>query len=132
MIQGGTAVANIQESGEMYLEDILILQQKQPNIRAIDVVNFTGYSKPSISRALGLLKKDGFIEVDTDGFITLTENGKKHAQKIYERHTVLTEFFVHIGVEPQTAAADACKIEHDISDQTFEKIKQHINTCKNS
>ncbi len=124
-------MANIQESGEMYLEDILILQQKQPNIRAIDVVNYTGYSKPSISRALGLLKKDGFIEVDADGFITLTETGKKHAKKIYERHTVLTEFFVHIGVAPDVAATDACKIEHDISDQTFEKIKQHIKTCKN-
>lgn len=123
-------MANIQESGEMYLEDILVLQQTQPNIRAIDVVNFTGYSKPSISRALGLLKKDGYIEVDTDGFITLTEAGRNHALKIYERHTVLTEFFVHIGVEPETAAADACKIEHDISDQTFEKIKEHIEKCK--
>lgn len=123
-------MANIQESGEMYLEDILVLQQTQPNIRAIDVVNFTGYSKPSISRALGLLKKDGYIEVDTDGFITLTEAGRSHALKIYERHTVLTEFFVHIGVEPETAAADACKIEHDISDLTFEKIKEHIEKCK--
>lgn len=123
-------MANIQESGEMYLEDILVLQQTQPNIRAIDVVNFTGYSKPSISRALGLLKKDGYIEVDTDGFITLTEIGRSHALKIYERHTVLTEFFVHIGVEPETAAADACKIEHDISDLTFEKIKEHIEKCK--
>ncbi len=123
-------MANIQESGEMYLEDILVLQQTQPNIRAIDVVNFTGYSKPSISRALGLLKKDGYIEVDTDGFITLTEAGRNHALKIYERHTVLTEFFVHIGVEPETAAADACKIEHDISDLTFEKIKEHIEKCK--
>lgn len=123
-------MANIQESGEMYLEDILVLQQTQPNIRAIDVVNFTGYSKPSISRALGLLKKDGYIEVDTDGFITLTATGRSHALKIYERHTVLTEFFVHIGVEPETAAADACKIEHDISDRTFEKIKEHIEKCK--
>ncbi len=123
-------MANIQESGEMYLEDILVLQQTQPNIRAIDVVNFTGYSKPSISRALGLLKKDGYIDVDTDGFITLTATGRNHALKIYERHTVLTEFFVHIGVEPETAAADACKIEHDISDRTFEKIKEHIEKCK--
>lgn len=122
-------MANIQESGEMYLEDILILQQKQPNIRAIDVVNFTGYSKPSISRALGLLKKDGFIVVDSDGFITLTELGRSHALKIYERHTVLTEFFEHIGVSADAAAADACKIEHDISDETFECIKRHIRSC---
>lgn len=122
-------MANIQESGEMYLEDILILQQKQPNIRAIDVVNFTGYSKPSISRALGLLKKEGYIEVDADGFITLTETGRSHALKIYERHTVLTEFFEHIGVSADVAANDACKIEHDISDETFECIKRHINSC---
>lgn len=122
-------MANIQESGEMYLEDILVLQKTQPNIRAIDIVNFTGYSKPSISRALGLLKKEGCIEVDSDGFITLTDIGRSHAQKIYERHTVLTAFFEHIGVTSETAAADACKIEHDISDETFAMIKRHIENC---
>lgn len=115
----------IAESGEMYLEDILILRGKQEHVRAIDIVNMTGYSKPSISRALGLLKSDKMINVDADGYITLSQPGELRAQKIYERHRMLTRFFESIGVSPQTAAADACKIEHDISDETFEKIKEH-------
>ena len=116
----------ILESGEMYLENILVLREKQKPVRAIDIVNLTGYSKPSISRALGLLKADGMILVDSDGYITLTNDGEQRAQKIYERHKLLTEMFVRIGVNSATAAADACKIEHDISDETFEKLKEHI------
>lgn len=113
------------ESGEMYLENILILREKQGLVRAIDIVNYTGYSKPSISRAVGLLKKDGFIEVDEAGYITLKPAGEEIAEKILERHRLLTDFLIQIGVSPVTAARDACKIEHDICDETFEKMKEH-------
>lgn len=116
----------IQESGEMYLESILVLSKEMPQIRAIDIVNYTGYSKPSISRALGLLKKEELIDVDGSGFVTLTKDGELRAKKVYERHQVLTAFFRKIGVSQETAAADACRIEHVISDETFEKIKEHI------
>lgn len=117
----------IQESGEMYLESILVLRDKLPQVRAIDIVNYTGYTKPSISRALGLLKQDDLISVDKSGYITLTTEGENCAIKIYERHKVLTEFFVQIGVDRTTASADACKVEHVISDETFNKIKDHIS-----
>lgn len=113
------------ESGEMYLETILILSQKIGAVRSLDIAEYMNYSKPSISRAVGLLKNDGYIAVDKDGFITLTEKGSKIAEKIYERHTLLTEFLVRLGVDPKTAAEDACKIEHDISDASFEAIKAH-------
>lgn len=119
-------MSKIFESGEMYLENILVLRGQQAHVRSIDIVNYTGYSKPSISRAIGLLKKDGMLEVDGEGYITLTEEGERRAQKIYERHRCLTEFFEMIGVSPETASTDACKVEHDISDETFEKIKQHV------
>lgn len=118
-------MAKIQESGEMYLENILILREKVTNVRAIDIVNMTGYSKPSISRAMGLLRDDGLIEVGAEGYITLTPEGERRARKIYERHTFLTRYFELIGVSPEVAAADACKIEHDISDETFERMKEH-------
>ena len=114
----------IQESGEMYLENILILREKQAKLRAIDIVNFTGYKKPSISRALKLLKDQKLILVDESGFITLTASGEVRARKVYERHTVLTRFFENIGVSKEIATVDACKIEHVISDETFEKIKE--------
>ena len=117
----------IQESGEMYLESILVLRDKLPQVRAIDIVNYTGYTKPSISRALGLLKQDNLITVDKSGYITLTQEGENFAIKVYERHKVLTEFFVKIGVDRITASADACKVEHVISDETFNKIKEHIS-----
>ncbi len=110
----------------MYLEYILILRQKQGMVRAIDVVNLTGYSKPSISRALSHLRDGGMLLVDKSGFITLTESGEARAQKIYERHRVLSEFLIGIGVDPETADADACKIEHDISDLAFERIREHL------
>ncbi len=117
----------IQESGEMYLESILVLRDKLPQVRAIDIVNYTGYTKPSISRALGLLKQDNLITVDKSGYITLTQEGENFAIKVYERHKVLTEFFIKIGVDRITASADACKVEHVISDETFNKIKEHIS-----
>ncbi|MEG2213938.1 MAG: metal-dependent transcriptional regulator, partial [Clostridiales bacterium] len=96
----------------MYLETILILANQSPQVRAIDIVNHTGYTKPSVSRAVGLLKDGGYIEVDSDGYITLTASGSKLAAHIYERHMLLTKFFIHIGVSEKTAAEDACKIEH--------------------
>ncbi|HKM32884.1 MAG TPA: metal-dependent transcriptional regulator [Oscillospiraceae bacterium] len=116
----------IQESGEMYLETILILRGKHTNVRAIDIVNYTGYSKPSISRAVGLLKKNGMLEVDSLGHITLTPEGEAIARRIYDRHRVLTQFFTRLGVDESIASEDACKIEHYISDETFDKIKLHL------
>ena len=113
------------ESAEMYLECILELKNQHGEVRAIDVARRTGYSKPSVSRAGGLLKKSGYIEVDGEGHITLLPEGEAIAQRIYERHRLLTEFFIRLGVSAETAAEDACKVEHDLSDETFEKIKAH-------
>ena len=118
-------MATILESGEMYLEDILVLKKKNGVVRAIDVANYMGFSRPSVSRALGILKNNGFVTVDKAGDISLTEEGLRIAEKIYERHTVLTGFFERLGISHETAVSDACKIEHDISDETFEKIKEH-------
>lgn len=117
---------SIHESAEMYLETIYSLSQTNTTVRSVDVAEALGYSRPSVSRAVGLLKNDGLLSMDADGFLTLTEAGKAHAQKIYERHTVLTAALVALGVDPETAAEDACKIEHDISDKTFEAIKAHM------
>ena len=117
----------LQESGEMYLETILILSQRSPAVRAVDVGDYMGFSKPSVSRAMGLLKDGGFIEVGKGGAITLTEDGKAVAEKIYERHTLLTRVLVELGVEKESAAEDACRMEHVISDATFEAIKKHFN-----
>ena len=114
------------ESGEMYLESILQLTQKQGNVRSIDISEYMGYSKPSVSRAVGLLKNGGYIQVDEEGMITLTDTGLAIAQKIYERHTLLTQLLIRLGVSPETASADACKIEHNLSDETFEAIKNHV------
>lgn len=116
---------NLQESGEMYLETILILSKKHPAVRSIDVCNEMGYSKPSISRAMKLLREGGYILIDEAGYITLTDSGKKIAKKIYERHTVLTELLTALGVDEKTAAQDACRMEHVISDKTFSAIKRH-------
>ena len=115
----------IQESGEMYLETILYLTKEKGSVRAIDVAEHMGYSKPSVSRAVGLLKSGGYITVDGDGFLVLTKSGKDVAEKIYERHTMLTDFFVRLGVDPETASDDACKIEHHLSDKTFAAIKRY-------
>lgn len=117
---------HLQESGEMYLETILILSQKNRDVRSLDIADYMGYSKPSVSRAVGLLKKAGYIVVDRFGFITLTESGKEIAGKIYERHTILAELLMRLGVDEKTATEDACKMEHDISDQSFEAIKRHV------
>lgn len=114
----------IQESGEMYLETILILSKQLPNVRSIDVANYMSYSKPSVSRGVGILKEDGHVIMDDSGFLTLTDSGRAIAEKIYERHLVLTDLLERIGVTPETAAADACRVEHVISDETFEKLKE--------
>ena len=102
----------LQESGEMYLESILVLSQKQSIVRSIDICEYMGFSKPSVSRAIGILKKGGYVEVDGRGYITLTEDGRAVATKIYERHKLLTTFLVAIGVDEKTAAEDACRMEH--------------------
>ena len=116
---------HIQESGEMYLEAIYVLSKKLGNVRAIDVSQHLGYSKPSVSRAMGLLKKGGYIEVDEESHITLTDSGLAIAKKIYERHTLLTGLLVQLGVDKETAAEDACKLEHVLSKESFEAIKKH-------
>ena len=118
----------MQESGEMYLETIHVLQKKNGHVRSVDVAEHMGYSKPSISRAMGLLKTGGFIEIARDGGITLTRSGLAVAEKIYERHTLLSQLLINLGVSPETAAEDACRMEHAISDESFEAIKKHVNT----
>ncbi len=117
---------SIHESGEMYLETILILSHRLARVRAVDVCEEMGFSKPSVSRALGLLKKGGFIAVDNTGGITLSADGRDVAERIYKRHKAITEFLVLLGVDKETAAADACKIEHDISDKSFQMICEFI------
>jgi Mn-dependent DtxR family transcriptional regulator len=116
----------LQESGEMYLESILILSRTKGAVRSIDISQHLGYSKPSVSRAVGLLKSGGYILVDGDGYITLTDSGRAVAEKILSRHAVLTELLVRLGVRRDTASADACKMEHVISDETFDAIKNHM------
>lgn len=117
----------IQESGEMYLETILVLSKKTPSVRSIDVGEYMGYSKPSVSRAVSILKKEGYVVTAEDGCLLLTESGLALAERTYERHTLLTELFIRLGVDEKTAAADACKIEHDISDVTFDALKHHLH-----
>ena len=116
----------IQESGEMYLESIYVLSQKIPHVRSVDVADYLEYSKPSVSRAVGLLKVGGYLVMDADGYLTLTPSGLEIAQKIYERHTLISGLLIRLGVSEETAAADACKIEHAISDESFEAIKAYI------
>ena len=116
---------HLQESGEMYLETIYVLSKKLPAVRAIDVGEHMGYSKPSVSRAIGLLKQGGYVISDSDGFLKLTEAGLEVATKIYERHTFLTRFLISLGVDSEPAAEDACKIEHNISDVTFQALQEH-------
>lgn len=116
----------IQESGQMYLESILVLSKKLEHVRSIDICEHMNYSKPSVSRAVGLLKNGGFITVDGKGYIYLTEEGNELANKIYERHTIITKVLTAIGVSEQTASQDACRIEHILSDESFEAIKNHM------
>ncbi len=121
---------HLQESGQMYLESIYVLSQKQGAVRSIDVCEYMNYSKPSVSRAVSLLKQGGFVTADADGCLTLTSEGLEIAQKMYERHTLLTEFLVRLGVDREIASVDACKIEHDISDCSFEAIKRFAENIK--
>ena len=115
----------VRESGEMYLEAILVLAKKSGYVRSIDVSEYLGYSKPSVSRAMGILREGGYILMEKDGAITLTDSGKKLAETIYERHTVLSELLIRLGVDEKTATDDACRIEHVISDESFQAIKQY-------
>ena len=117
----------LQESGQMYLETIYILTGGGRQVRSIDVCEYMGFSKPSVSRAIGLLKNGGFITVDQDGYITLTSEGREVAEKTYDRHRVITAFLVSIGVPEDIASADACKMEHHMSDESFVALKKHIN-----
>lgn len=114
---------NLQESGEMYLETIYVLSAEIKNVRSIDICEHMGFSKPSVSRAIGLLKKGGYVVMDTNGYLTLTPLGKEIADKMYSRHKLLTEFLASLGVPYETAQKDACKIEHHISDESFDAIK---------
>ncbi len=123
-------MTRMQESGEMYLETILVLQQKSGAVRSLDIANHRGVSKPSVSRAVGLLRDSGHILVDREGYITLTEKGEALARKIYERHTVLSAFLIGLGVEPETAAEDACRMEHVISDASFAAIQAYVASAR--
>lgn len=114
------------ESAEDYLEAILVIGQRRSVVRSIDIANELGFSKPSVSVAMKKLRESGRIEMDRDGFIRLLPAGREIAEHIYERHRTLTDFFVYLGVGEETASADACKVEHDLSDETFEKIKEHV------
>ena len=117
---------SVHESGEMYLEAILVLSRERGRVRSIDVSEYLGYSKPSVSRAVGLLKNGGYIRIDEDNHITLTESGLEIARKIYERHTILTDMLVYLGVPEEIASRDACKMEHGISDESLEAIRKHM------
>ena len=117
----------MRESGEMYLETILVLSQQNANVRAVDVGEYMGFSKPSVSRAMGLLKKEGLVETDGQGYIKLTKSGKATAKRIYERHTLLSRLLISLGVDEKTATEDACRIEHYLSDETFAAIKKHAS-----
>lgn len=121
---------NLQESGEMYLETILVLSEKKGVVRSIDVCDHMGFSKPSVSRAIHLLEDGGYLTVDEKGYLTLTGEGRDVAAKIYERHKLLTAFLKQIGVEDPIATDDACRMEHDISDVTFEALKRHMETME--
>lgn len=116
----------IQESAEDYLESILILREQKGAVRSIDVARYLGFTKPSVSRAMSLLRENGYVTMDPDGLLTLTEAGLAIAGPIYERHCMLTQWLVALGVSPETAARDACRMEHSVSDETFAKMKEHI------
>lgn len=118
---------NLLESGEMYLETILILSKNSSFVRSVDVCDYMGFSKPSVSRAVNKLKNDGLLNIDANGALTLTDEGLTVATKIYDRHTIISEFLEGIGVDRETAVSDACKMEHDISDKSFEAIKKLLN-----
>ncbi len=118
---------NIYESSENYLEAVLMLQEANGSVRSIDVANRLGFSKPSVSIAMKRLRENGYVDIEGNGQITLLPSGREIAEKIYERHRLLTKCFIRLGVNDKTAAADACKVEHDLSEETFQKIKEHMN-----
>lgn len=119
-------IVKIHASGEDYLEAVLVLQKKQGMVRSIDLARHMGFSKASISHAVGVLRDGGFLTMDEDGFLHLTDIGREVAEKIYERHCFFTKHFISIGVDPETAEADACRIEHDISAETYERLKESV------
>ncbi|MBQ7660856.1 MAG: metal-dependent transcriptional regulator [Clostridia bacterium] len=119
----------LRESGEMYLETIYILSQTSKAVRGVDIGAYMGFSKPSVSRALGILKKDGLVMSDAQGYVKLTDAGEQRAKHIYERHLLLTQMLVDLGVDEKVAAEDACRIEHYLSDETFAAIKAHAKKC---
>jgi len=120
---------HLQESGEMYLETIYVLSQNGKPVRSVDVGEHMGFSKPSVSRAVGLLREGGYVVMNTEGHLSLTDAGREAAEKIFQRHTVLTRLLVSLGVDEATAAEDACRMEHVISDSTYEAIRRYILTC---
>lgn len=122
----------IQESAENYLETIYILSLKNSQVRSIDIVNELDFAKPSVSVAMKNLRENGYISMDKDGYITLTDQGKIIAESMYERHTLLSQWLIDLGVEEKTASEDACRIEHVLSKESFEAIKQHIKECQES
>ncbi|MCD8147941.1 MAG: metal-dependent transcriptional regulator [Clostridiales bacterium] len=122
----------IHESAENYLETILMIQKEKGYVRSIDVAHHLSFSKPSVSRAMTLLKTNGYIIMDPDGHLHLTEAGQEIAERIYERHCLLSQWLTELGVDPEIAAEDACRIEHDISEVTFEKLKEHIRESHQS
>lgn len=117
---------NIHESAENYLETILSLKEKRGGVRSIDIANELGFSKPSVSVAMKKLRENGYVEMDEDGYLSLLPEGLVIAKSIYERHQLLTKFFIHLGVNEEVAATDACKVEHDLSEETFQNIKKHV------
>ena len=119
---------SLHESAEMYLETIYVLSKVSNSVRSVDVAEHMGYSKPSVSRAVGILKQGGYVVMDDDGFLTLTDAGRETAEKIFERHTVLSRALMAMGVDAETAAEDACKIEHVISDTSFAAIKGYLDS----
>ena len=121
---------DLHESGEMYLEAILVLSQKNGFVRSVDVSEYLGYSKPSVSRAMGILRAGNYVQVNPDGGLTLTETGRAVAEKIFERHTLLSQLLMALGVPEGTAIADACKMEHTISDESFQALKRHMAQLK--
>lgn len=120
----------LHESGEDYLEAILVLRERKGNVHSIDVAQHLGYTKPSVSRAMSILKASGHITMEKDGRLELTEEGARVARSIYERHELLTAWLIRLGVSPETAAEDACKIEHDISPETFQCLKRHAHSAE--
>ena len=120
----------LQESGEMYLESIFVLSKEKKAVRSVDVGEYLGYSKPSVSRAIGLLKEGGYVIVSAEGYLTLSDDGRVLAEKIYERHTLLTELLVSLGVDEKTASDDACRLEHAISDVSFDAVKRFVENLK--